>query len=88
LLVGGLWRVDRHRAFFPIVHASAPAMQLHAEMAEIERRIQRSVSPVSQHHVHGLTDEVGLTERPAAFAVGLQHKQSLASCNKQPVAHV
>ncbi len=45
-LVRWLRRVNGDRALFPIGHARAPAMQFHAEVAKIERGIQRSVARI------------------------------------------
>ncbi len=77
----------RRRHFHPSAGARVAPMQLGAEVAEVERRVQGAVTPVRQHHRHRIAKKVLLIEQPR-FMRAIDFKQSFASRDISAVGHV
>ena len=71
----------------PARPAVVAALELDAEMAVVERRIDRPVARVGQRHADGCAHEGGALDGPLARAVTAELEQSLAGGGEQPVGH-
>jgi hypothetical protein len=61
-------------------------VQLGAEVAQVQRRVQRAVAPVRQQHRHRVADE-GLGAQLPVADLDVQFKQTLAGAQVSAFGH-
>src|SRR3546814_9196033 len=61
----------------PAIAAVIAPVQLHAEMAQVQRGIKRSVPRIVQHHADRRSHEGGAGDVPVALSLAAQFEQAL-----------
>src|SRR6185369_314719 len=82
----GLGRVRGCGELLPGGACVVAAMQLAAEVAEVEGGVDRAVARIDEHLAHRIAEEVGAPGLPAAGAPA-PLQQALAGCDPEGVGH-